>query len=84
VTQNQWTEQMKVEGQHLVEEVKKLYNEGNVRHLVITHEGHTILEIPVVLGVAAAVLAPTLAAVAAVGALLTHCTIDVVRTDGLP
>ena len=48
MSQTQWTEQLKVEGQHLVEEVKKLYNEGNVRHLVIMHEGHTILEIPVV------------------------------------
>ncbi len=83
MSQTQWTEQVKVEGQHLVDEVKKLYNEGNVRHLIITHEGHTIFEIPVTLGVAAAVIAPTLAAVAAVGALLTHCTIEVVRTDGL-
>ena len=75
----QWQEKLKVEGRHLADQVTALIEEGNVRHLVIKHEDHTILEIPVSLGVAAAVLAPTLAAVAAAGAILTHCTIEVTR-----
>lgn len=74
-------EQFKVMGDELVEKVKELIHEGNVRHLIIKHDDHVVLEIPVGLGVAGAVLAPVLAAVAAVGALLTHCTIEVVRKD---
>ena len=76
-----YTEKLKVEGEHLAHQVGELIAEGNVRHLVITHEGHTVLEIPITLGVAAVVLAPTIAAVAAVGALLTHCTIEVTRLE---
>ncbi|CCW36714.1 Domain of unknown function (DUF4342) [Chthonomonas calidirosea] len=72
-------EQLEVAGHQLEKKVRELLHEGNVQHLIIKHEGQTILEIPVGLGIAAAVLAPVLAAVAAVGALLTHCTVEVVR-----
>ena len=75
-----YTEKLKVQGEQLAHQVEELIAEGNVRHLVITHDGHTLLEIPVTLGVAAAVLAPVIAAVAAAGALLTHCTIEVTRS----
>lgn len=80
MSEPQWQERLKVEGEHLADQVKALIEEGNVRHLVIKHEDHTVLEIPVTLGVAIAVFTPTLAAVAAVGAVLTHCTIEVTRT----
>jgi hypothetical protein len=80
MSEPQWQERLKVEGAHLADQVKALIEEGNVRHLVIKHEEHTVLEIPVTLGVAVAVFAPTLAAVAAAGAVLTHCTIEVTRT----
>jgi hypothetical protein len=76
----EWTEHLKVEGQHLAQRVEELLHEGNVRHIVISHEGHTVVEIPVNLGVASLVLAPAVAAVAAIGTLLTHCTVTVVRT----
>lgn len=76
----EWREQIRVQGEHLADEVKRLLEEGNVTHIVIKHEEHTVLEIPVTGGVALALLAPTVAAVAAVGALLTHCTIEVIRT----
>jgi hypothetical protein len=81
MAQGEWREQVRVEGEKLADEVKKLIHEGNVRHLIIRHEGHTIFEIPVTATVAVAILVPTLAAVAAVGALLTHCTIEVVRAE---
>ena len=81
MSEPQWQEKLKVEGQHLADQVKALIEEGNVQHLVIKHDDHTILEIPVTLGVAAAVIAPTLAAVAAAGAVLTHCTIEITRTN---
>ena len=77
-------ERITVEGQHLAEKVAELIHEGNVRHIVIKHDGHTIFEIPITLGAVAAVLAPTLAAVAAVGALVAHCTVEITRTEGEP
>lgn len=81
MAQNEWVEELKVKGEQLVDEVGRLVHEGNVRHIVIKHDGKTILEIPVNAGVAVALLAPTIAALGAVGALLTDCTIDVVRTE---
>ena len=81
---NEYRESIRVQGEHLVDEVKRLIHEGNVRHLVIKHEGHTVMEIPVTVGVVGVVLAPVLAAVGALGAVLTHCTIEVVRTEEPP
>jgi len=74
-------ERVTVTGDQLAEKVSEKIHEGNVRHLVIKHGDHTILEIPVTLGLVGALLAPTLAAVAAVGALVTQCTIEVTRTE---
>lgn len=74
-------ESVRVEGQHLVERMKELLHAGNVRRVRISHEGEPVVEFPLTLGVAGAVLAPQLAAVGAVAALLTHCTIEVERAD---
>lgn len=74
-------EHIEVAGHQLEAKVKELLHEGNVQHLIIKHEGQILLEIPVGLGIAAALLAPLLAAVAAAGALLSHCTIEVVRKE---
>ncbi len=75
-----FTEQIRVTGEQLAERVRELIHEGNVQHLVIRHDAHVIMEIPMNVGVVGALLAPMLAAVGAAGALLTHCTIEVVRT----
>jgi len=77
-------ERITVEGQQLAEKVAELIHEGNVRHIVIKHDGHTIFEVPITLGAVAAVIAPTLAAVAAVGALVAHCTVEITRADPEP
>ena len=74
-------EQFQVQGTQMVEKVKELLHEGNVRDIIITHEGHAIVHFPVTVGVVGALLAPQLAALGAIGALLTHCTIEVVRSD---
>ncbi len=74
-------QQFQVQGSNLVEKVKELIHQGNVRDIIITHEGHAIVHVPVTVGVVGALLAPQLAALGAIGALLTHCTIEVVRTD---
>ena len=68
-------------GDELVATMKKLFKEGNIRRIIIKHDGQTAMEIPLTVGVVGTLLAPWLAAVGAMGALLTHCTIEVVRTE---
>jgi len=73
---------MKVAGEELLETVKKLIHEAGVRRVIIKNsEGQTLFEIPLVFGVAGIALLPTLAAVGLVGALLTDCTITVIRAE---
>jgi uncharacterized membrane protein len=74
-------EQFKLQGEQLATKVKELLHEGNVRRLILKHEGHTILEIPVTLGIAAVVLAPVIAAVGVIGVMVTDCTLEVVRME---
>jgi len=75
-------EEFKVRGEELVEKVKQLIHEGNVRRLIIKdQEGKTYLEIPVTLGLIGALLAPMLAAVGAVAAMVADLRIEVVRVD---
>jgi Domain of unknown function (DUF4342) len=75
------TEQFKIDGDRLVAELKRLINEGNVRKIIIKQGEHTIVELPLTVGVAGAILAPWLAAVGAIAALVTDCTIVVERTE---
>lgn len=73
-------EEFKVEGEELLKKVKQLIKEGNIRRITIKNkQGKSILEIPLTIGVVGAVLVPTLAAVGAVAALVTECTIAVER-----
>jgi len=74
-------EEFSVVGEQLVSKIKELVHEGNVRRIIIKHEGNTILEIPLTIGVVGAILTPTLAAIGAVGALIAQCSIEVVRTE---
>jgi hypothetical protein len=72
-------ESLRGESRTLVEELKRLIHEGNVRRVVIQHEGRTVAEFPLTAGVVGAVLAPVLAAIGALVALLKDCTIQVER-----
>jgi hypothetical protein len=72
-------ETFKVTSAQLVDAVKKLLHEGNVRRVVIKQGAHTVAEFPLSVGVIGAVLAPILAAVAAIAALVGECTIEVER-----
>src|ERR1700736_341824 len=67
--------------EQFVTTVEPLLHEGNVRRIFIKHEGHTVLEIPLTIGVVGVLVAPLLAAVGAIGAALTNCTVEVVRID---
>lgn len=77
-----WTEEFQVQGEQVVAKVKELVREGNIRRIIISNaEGKVLLEIPMTLGVVGALLLPTLAALGAVAAVLTECTITVVREE---
>jgi hypothetical protein len=75
------SEKLHVTGSQLLEHAKRLLHEGNVRRIVISHDGRTIAEFPLTVGVVGAVLAPVLAAIGALAALLTECTIDIERIE---
>ena len=74
-----WWETVKIEGGAILEKLKELVHEGNVRRIRIVHHGRTVAEFPVTAGVVLAVLAPIAAALAAVVAILEDCTIQVER-----
>lgn len=70
-----------VRGEDLLKKVKELIHEGNVRQITILDKnGKIILVLPLTLGVVGAVLLPPLAAVGAIAALLTECTLKVDRS----
>ena len=76
----QHEEEFKVKGEDLVDKIKKLIQEGNIRRITIKNKnGKSIIEIPLTIGVVGAVIAPVLAAVGAIAALVTECTIAVER-----
>lgn len=78
----QHKEEFKVNGQDLVNKVKELIQEGNVRRIIIKDKNSkTLAEFPLTIGVVGAVFAPVLAAVGAIAALVTECSI-VVERDG--
>lgn len=73
-------EEFKVSGEGIVKKVKDLIKEGNVRRIIIINDkGDTLLEIPLTLAVVGTALAPILAAVGALAALIANCTIVVER-----
>ncbi|MFA7309555.1 MAG: DUF4342 domain-containing protein [Candidatus Paceibacterota bacterium] len=76
------TEEFKVSGEDVIATVKKLLKEGNARRIIIKNEaGVTVVEFPMTIGAVGALVAPALAAIGAIAALLTKCTIVVERRD---
>jgi Domain of unknown function (DUF4342) len=74
-------EEVQLMGEHLVTTVKKLIHEGNVRRIIIKQGEHTVMELPLTVGVVGVLLTPTLAAVGAISALIANCTIEVERVE---
>jgi hypothetical protein len=75
-------EEHRVRGDKIVAKIKELVHEGNVRHVVIKNDdGKTLIEFPVTVGVAGALLVPVWAAVGALAALVTNCSIEVEREE---
>ena len=77
-------ESFKVTGDDLVRRVRELLHEGNVRRVVIKQGSRTVAEFPVTVGIVGALAAPALAAIGALAALLSECTIEVERASAPP
>jgi hypothetical protein len=79
------TEKFTIDGDKVVEKVKQLIHEGNIRRVRIIHNKRTVLEIPLSVGAPAAavtiLVAPVLAALGAFAALVTECTIEVEKIE---
>jgi hypothetical protein len=75
-------EEIEVTGEKVVETVKTLVHQGNIRRITIKDgDGKSLIEIPLTLGVVGAVLLPVWAALGALAALVTKCTIVVERVE---
>lgn len=76
------TQEFQVNGEMLVAKIKEILREGNIRRVIIKNEeGRVLVDIPLTLGVVGALLAPQLAAIGAIAALVTRCTIVVEQMD---
>lgn len=73
-------EKHRVSGDKVIAKIKELLHEGNIRHVVIKNdEGRTLIEFPVSMGLAGALLLPVWAAIGAIAAVVADCTIEVER-----
>ncbi len=76
------TEEHKVRGENLVSKIKEIIHEGNVRRISIRDEsGKELIEIPLTIGVVGTLLLPAWAAIGAIAALVTNCSIVVEREE---
>jgi hypothetical protein len=81
----EWTmttnEKFTVKGSQLVEKVRQLIHEGNIRRIRVLQQDRVVMEIPLTAGAVAIVFAPLLAALGAFAALVTECTIEVEKIE---
>jgi hypothetical protein len=76
------TEEFKVDGEKLIAKIKELIHQSNIRKVIIKDkDGKVMMEIPVTFGVVGVLLAPQLAAIGAIAALLTEATIVVEKSE---
>ncbi len=76
------TEEFSVNGEQLLAKIKELLRQGNIRRVIIKDKsGKVLMEFPLTIGVIGVALAPTLAAVGAVAALVSEATIVVEKTE---
>ncbi len=77
----EFVEEVKVSGQNLISEVERILREGEVRRLRIKQKDKVLLDIPVAFAAIGALLAPYLAALGGIAAVVSDCTIEVVRSE---
>ncbi len=71
-----------VSGSDLLDKLKELFHQGNVRHIIIRNEsGKTLIELPLTIGILGVALIPAYAAVAAIAALAVKCSIEVKTSE---
>ncbi len=79
------TEKFTISGDQVVEKVKQLIHEGNIRRVRLIHNGKTLIEVPLSIGAPVAAIGivwmPVLAAIGAAAALLTECTLEVEKME---
>ena len=76
------SEEFRVNGEELLGKIKNLVKEGNIRRIIIKDkEGKVIFEIPLTFGILGALIAPQLAAIGAIAALVTEATVVVEKDD---
>jgi hypothetical protein len=79
------TEKFTISGDQVVEKVRQLIHEGNIRRVRLIHDGKTLIEVPLSIGAPVAVIGifwmPVLAAIGAAAALLTECTLEVEKME---
>ena len=76
------TEEFKLEGGKVLDKIKELIHQGNIRRIILkTEEGKTLIEIPLTLGLVGAALLPILAAVGALAAVVTRMVILVEKAE---
>lgn len=79
---NYRTEEFQINGEEIISKLKELIREGNIRRITIKNEdGKSLMDIPLTIGVVGALLAPQLAAVGAVAALVSKCTLVVEKSE---
>ena len=75
-----WWEKIEGTTGQILDQLGRVINEGNVRRIVVKQHGRTIAEFPLTVGVVGALIAPVAAAIAALTAALTDCSIEVEKT----
>ena len=76
------TEEFRVDGEKLITKIREVIHEGNIRRIIIKDkEGKIVMEIPMTFGVVGVLLAPQLAAIGAIAALLTEATVVIERAE---
>jgi len=76
------SEEFEFDGDVLISKIKELLHEGNIQRVIIKNEeGRTLIDLPLTVGVVGVLLAPQLAAVGAIAALVTHGTMVIVRAE---
>jgi hypothetical protein len=79
---NYRTEEFQINGEEVIAKLKEILHEGNIRRITIKNEeGKSLIDIPLTFGVVGALLAPQLAAVGAIAALVTKCTLVVEKGE---
>lgn len=78
--QTSFREEFEVSTNQVVEKVKELLHEGNIRRIIIRQNGRTIVELPVTFAAIGVIIAPLLVVAGSIAALATNCTIVVERT----